>query len=279
MNRTNNHPRRKRQQRKGKGYGGQPVRAIVNRPALPFEDRRRVKLMYVENFTRTGVIADTYAFSGNSVYDPNATGTGHQPRGFDQYGALYEKYRVLSSQITVRAINGNSVSGVYCVITPTTNVLSATIPHQEVREYPYSKTVKTPLAVASRVGYSLKVGMSTTEILGLNKMELNSDNHAALVTTNPASRWWWHVTVASVDLTTTIAISYSVEIEYQVEFYDRTEFVSSYQDKVDKLDIDKHQNTYHYKLMKDKNKDHPKQTPYPQPLAVKIVLDDNNLIP
>ena len=37
-----------------------------------------------------------YSFAVNSAYDPNFTGLGAQPLGFDQYSALYSRYRVLA---------------------------------------------------------------------------------------------------------------------------------------------------------------------------------------
>lgn len=43
-----------------------------------------------------------YSFSANGMYDPNITGTGHQPMYFDQYGALYDHYCVIGSKISVR---------------------------------------------------------------------------------------------------------------------------------------------------------------------------------
>jgi len=42
-----------------------------------------------------------YLFSCNGMYDPNVTGTGHQPHYFDQYSALYNHYRVTRSKIKV----------------------------------------------------------------------------------------------------------------------------------------------------------------------------------
>lgn len=42
-----------------------------------------------------------YQISCNSLFDPNATGTGHQPYGFDQISALYDHYTVVSSRIKV----------------------------------------------------------------------------------------------------------------------------------------------------------------------------------
>jgi len=41
-----------------------------------------------------------YVFRANGLYDPDYTGVGHQPLGYDQLGALYSHYVVLRSRIT-----------------------------------------------------------------------------------------------------------------------------------------------------------------------------------
>jgi hypothetical protein len=43
----------------------------------------------------------SYLFHANGLYDPDHTGAGHQPHGFDQIMALYKNYQVLSSAIEV----------------------------------------------------------------------------------------------------------------------------------------------------------------------------------
>jgi len=52
-----------------------------------------------------------YAYRLNSIYDPNYTGTGHQPLGHDEWAQLYTKYEVLSSKIKTRFYWSQSLTG------------------------------------------------------------------------------------------------------------------------------------------------------------------------
>lgn len=52
-----------------------------------------------------GGSSSTYAFSLNSLYDPNASGVGHQAMGFDQIKELYQHYCVMKARVRVTIIN------------------------------------------------------------------------------------------------------------------------------------------------------------------------------
>lgn len=73
-------------------------------------------LVYNERvtFDNTGGSNGQYQFSANGLYDPNITGTGHQPLYFDQFMAIYDHYTVLGSKCTATLIpdttNGGSAS-------------------------------------------------------------------------------------------------------------------------------------------------------------------------
>jgi len=61
---------------------------------------------YVERVNRTtGTTADLYFFTCNGMYDPNITGTGHQPLYFDQMSAIYNHYTVFKSTCTFELVN------------------------------------------------------------------------------------------------------------------------------------------------------------------------------
>lgn len=75
-----------------------PSRAILT----GFPNSKLVKLRYVEHFTLDYVASiPEYRFRANSIFDPNLTGTGHQPMGRDQWAELYSRYIVIGSKATV----------------------------------------------------------------------------------------------------------------------------------------------------------------------------------
>lgn len=82
-------------------------------PKSLFGNSCRTTLKYVEklqlNAGASGIPA-TYVFTANGLYDPNITGTGHQPRGFDQLKDLYDHYLVTKSTIKVTFVSGASSS-------------------------------------------------------------------------------------------------------------------------------------------------------------------------
>lgn len=70
------------------------------------------KLRYVDDYTPlqplTAGVAVGHVFNLNSLYDPDETGAGNQPRGFDQYMAMYRNYVVLGARVTAKFVNISS---------------------------------------------------------------------------------------------------------------------------------------------------------------------------
>jgi hypothetical protein len=77
-------------------------------PLRAFADETFTVLRYAEQMTFNPGSAtnSSNVFSANGCYDPNVTGTGHQPYGFDEYCAAgaagpYNRYTVLRSRMKV----------------------------------------------------------------------------------------------------------------------------------------------------------------------------------
>lgn len=77
-------------------------------PLAGFPEKKFCRLRYVETINMTPGTTLPYAFSTNSCFDPNHTGGGHQPYGFDQWAVIYNHYKVYASVMTLRATNFNA---------------------------------------------------------------------------------------------------------------------------------------------------------------------------
>lgn len=77
----------------------------VGKSTVGFPKELRMKHRYVQNgaFSSLNGAVHFNTYSCNGMYDPDITGTGHQPMFFDQLTAIYNHYTVLSSKITIQA--------------------------------------------------------------------------------------------------------------------------------------------------------------------------------
>lgn len=90
---------KERSAKKRRLFKGNKTTTVVV-PRGPIAPRTIVRLKYHENFASDGTTFD-YVWNLNSLFDPNRTGTGHQPYGYDQYTALYARYRVFKVYYTL----------------------------------------------------------------------------------------------------------------------------------------------------------------------------------
>jgi len=83
------------------------------------------KLRYVEEITLNSGLAAyaVHRFHANSLFDPDLTGGGHQPYGFDTLMSMYNHFTVIGSKITVKPVlttTANVIPG-YLVVTCSDN--------------------------------------------------------------------------------------------------------------------------------------------------------------
>lgn len=190
-------------------------------------DRLRVKLKYADVYPLITSAAQIYRFKGNGLVDPDDTGTGHQPYMFDQWAAMYDRYRVYGSSILVDAINVSATVAAQLVVYPTAANSTTANTIAEASEIP--RSVRTYLMpVASRFPVRVKRYVSTRSIEGLARGTVEiDDTYASVSTTNPNNLWYWNVVAESLDLTTTLNMYFTVKIMYYVEFYSPTIQVQS----------------------------------------------------
>lgn len=84
--------------------------SVTVRPRQIFPKRMFVKLPY-ESGQIGGIGAySAYQFRANSIFDPDYTGIGHQPRGHDQYSNFFRQYRVHGVKVEVWLENNSDYS-------------------------------------------------------------------------------------------------------------------------------------------------------------------------
>lgn len=77
---------------------------LVSRNKTLFPPRFKMKMRYTDTFVSqtNGVSANWQQYMLNGLYDPLITGTGHQPRGFDQIcPVLYASYNVTGCKVLI----------------------------------------------------------------------------------------------------------------------------------------------------------------------------------
>lgn len=101
--------RRKKKGKKLSPYSSLPPTYRTN--TLGVSRSKKVNLRYCDEISINPAVSGIptrHVFRANSLFDPDFTGTGHQPLGYDQWGVFYNKYTVIGSSITIEAFNSDT---------------------------------------------------------------------------------------------------------------------------------------------------------------------------
>ncbi len=197
------------------------TRIYVTPGTTGIPDSMRTKLIYKELLTLTGSTpCVNLTYRGNGLFDPNTQLGGHQPRYFDQYSALYSKYRVDGSKLTAKVINISGTSALMYGFAPLTEVLTYTT-WVDFAELPRVSICPEPVPIAQRYGVELESRDTSSRVLGLSKIQLEDDDYGADVSADPPHQWYWNVFLSTMDSTTVASFAMEITIEYDAIFYDR----------------------------------------------------------
>lgn len=106
-------PLKKRAKRNNFSVVKGPSWAVNNGALVPsakgFPSQIKTVMCYREQYVSinpgAGGLAASHVFAANGLYDPNITGGGHQPVGFDQMMDMYDHYVVTRAKIVVTFTN------------------------------------------------------------------------------------------------------------------------------------------------------------------------------
>jgi hypothetical protein len=205
-----------------------PRMAMSSYGYTPLPNRLRANLKYVSNvFLSSGVTPGTNVFSANGLYDPDITGTGHQPRGFDQLIALYDHYVVLASRCVVEftgVTGAQAVCGIQLQSSSTTQSDYIDYAEQARCEFAIAPFCVTsggfPEPKRHAMHFDAKSFMGIPDPVTATKLQGG-------VSSNPTDQAYYHVFSQHVDGSTSTGQNALVYIEYEVMFIEPVPVASS----------------------------------------------------
>lgn len=207
------------------GKGKSVRRARSRRPArgltplaTPVPQHYVTKMLYFDdNFlTEAGAGVGTFhTYCLNSLYDPNVTGVGTQPVTYDQWSAMYNRFRVV--KVDVKACMVNASVNALCSVGYICNV--ATVLPANAMAWPcqrYSDSQLLPIATAGPALQNFEFSIYPWDVVGLTRSQYFDEadySHAA--TSGPLRPIFLHLFVKG---TTQVAgCQYSIRLCYHVE--------------------------------------------------------------
>lgn len=156
-----------------------------------------------------------HIWRANDLFDPNYSGAGHQPRGFDQLMGMFDHFNVIGSKISVKFINNDSlVQGVLCSIVLRDS--STPIPNTTtLREYPGIASTVLGHSVSGRNMGTLSKGFSAKKFFGKS---LAADEQQGSSTASPLEQAYFFIGCTSQASGTVNSVECYVTIDYTAIF-------------------------------------------------------------
>lgn len=208
---------KKRKYSKKRTGGARAVRVL--KQLTPFAPRYITKQKYFENFilSPTAGSSSIYQFNLNSIYDPNESGTGHQPMGTDQLQPLYSKYRVYKAIMKVEVFT--PAADMYVGIGAINNNTPMPADAEEFTER-YGSTAKIAPGGGGFQRTVLRKLIRLPVLMGVSSIKYKTDDvYAANLNANPVERAIGFVFCQNYN-TTAITTRFNCTITYFVEYYD-----------------------------------------------------------
>lgn len=213
----------RQQKQKKKQQRATPAHLTLTKP-IGFPDSYSTVLRYADTIViNPGATIGQYTFRGNSLFDPDYTGTGHQPMYFDQLAAIYGKYRVYSCTFHVSVATAATVAA-QVVIIPNSDVLAFATPYAAL-EHPRASVLPI-VGVSGIQTQSRSYKMTTRQILGLTNTQMQDADYSALVSANPVQIWYF-ILHASEPGGGNVHTVNTVTLDFECEFFDRADVAAS----------------------------------------------------
>jgi hypothetical protein len=193
----------------------------------PFPIRMNRTLRYSQLVTLTagasGLFGTEQIFRLSSLFDPDLTGTGHQPYGFDSLAALYYRYKVNAVRVCLR-FSDPSADGVLCAAqfqapsvtqTVTGADVGAVMERAGVWTHNLNNTGEQAIVLDQYFPMHVLVGVTPQQFAA------NLEDYQSLCTTNPARGPFLRIATAALDGSSTPTVRLEATLMFYSSFFER----------------------------------------------------------
>lgn len=184
--------------------------------ALPLGKTFKFKTRYCQlgNVLNVGAsgFPVTHVWSLNGIFDPNITGTGHQPIGFDELMPFYDHYCVIGARVRVTATNHDPNQAQTIALQIKDNDSTSVLLTQAIENglVNYKTLGRAGTAAGTK---TLTTMINTSKFFG--RKVLQGTKYQGTISANPEDGVYLHVIVSPADQSTDLgSVFYTIEIEY-----------------------------------------------------------------
>jgi len=198
------------------------------RSPAPFPNYMIKKLRYsashVYNVGTSGVLGDQQMWLLNSCHDIDETGYGHQPYGYDQLSAIYNRYKVIGTHIklTISDPTADSIAVCYQLTNPSnSSPFINTLDPTQVAEQNMSGMAVINDSGSQKLIKRFYVPMHV--VAGITKLQFKADpdNYTADTGSSPANKMRLLLACGSLRGASSGSVVIVAEFEQVVLFYQR----------------------------------------------------------
>lgn len=209
-------------------------KATIKRPVFVKQDigqgfplQLTSTLKYCETIqlTSTSGVINAQRFTCNGLFDPNITGTGHQPYYFDQLMAIYNHYTVLKSTIKVNIVPANTSTVPFSIVLWINDDTAAASLSTIDLANEYLKGQRRDFPQGAGGPQVIYASWDAKKTFGGNI--LDNDDLQGTAAANPTEICVYNINMQSMDISTTTTCYLAVEIQYTAVFEELKDLSSS----------------------------------------------------
>jgi len=215
--------------------GGHQHVTLDTRKINPFPQRMYQTLRYCETISLysdniTGATGSAITFALNDIFDPNNSGAGHQPHGYDQMTPIYNMWTVYSAQVNIRVVASEGTSQYIAFrVSPQINspsfVIAGLLP-AEIAETPNCGVIDCGSG-DDRCQWASPI-YSIAGIQGCSKQQIFNDNtYHGQYNGSPNRKAYFSVGSGTYDATTGKKCLIMIELVYNVMWWNSVQFAAS----------------------------------------------------